>query len=71
MSAKVSCTVLRGGERGDSRTLPDLFRLGNENYSQINERLNMLLENHVEDLQSGSMISVNSKSFRVRKLPIE
>jgi hypothetical protein len=22
MSAKVSCTVLRGGERGDSRTLP-------------------------------------------------
>ena len=23
MSAKVSCTVLRGGERGDSRTSPD------------------------------------------------
>ncbi|MEH2433560.1 MAG: hypothetical protein V7K25_04805 [Nostoc sp.] len=23
MSAKVSCPVLRGGERGDSRTLPD------------------------------------------------
>ncbi|OKH52598.1 hypothetical protein NIES2101_14320 [Calothrix sp. HK-06] len=23
MSAKVSCTVLRGGERGNSRTLPD------------------------------------------------
>lgn len=47
-----------------------LFRLGNENYNQINDCLNILLENHLEDLQSGSMISVNSKSFRVRNLPI-
>jgi predicted nuclease of predicted toxin-antitoxin system len=48
-----------------------LFRLGNDNYNQINDCLNILLENYIEDLQSGSMISVNSKSFRVRKLPIE
>jgi hypothetical protein len=25
MSAKVSCTVLRGGKSGDTRTLPDTF----------------------------------------------
>jgi hypothetical protein len=25
VSAKVSCTVLRGGESGDARTLPDVF----------------------------------------------
>jgi predicted nuclease of predicted toxin-antitoxin system len=48
-----------------------LFRLGNENYNQINDCLNILLENYIEDLRSGSMISVNSSSFRVRKLPIE
>jgi predicted nuclease of predicted toxin-antitoxin system len=48
-----------------------LFRLGNDNYNQINDCLNILLESYTEDLQSGSMISVNSKSFRVRKLPIE
>ncbi len=28
MSAKVSCPVLRGGERGDSRTSPDNFYKG-------------------------------------------
>jgi predicted nuclease of predicted toxin-antitoxin system len=48
-----------------------LFRLGNENYNKINDCLNVLLEDYVDDLQSGVMISVSSKSFRVRKLPIE
>jgi predicted nuclease of predicted toxin-antitoxin system len=48
-----------------------LFRLGNENYNQINDCLDVLLEEYVDDLQSGVMISVSSKSFRVRKLPIE
>jgi predicted nuclease of predicted toxin-antitoxin system len=48
-----------------------LFRLGNENYNQINDCLNILIEDYSEDLFSGAMISVSSKSFRVRKLPIE
>jgi predicted nuclease of predicted toxin-antitoxin system len=48
-----------------------LFRLGNDNYDQINERLNILIADYTEDLQLGAMISVNSKNFRVRKLPID
>lgn len=48
-----------------------LFRLGNENYEQINDFLNILLEDCIEDLYAGAMISVNTKGFRVRKLPIE
>jgi predicted nuclease of predicted toxin-antitoxin system len=48
-----------------------LFRLGNENYHHINDCLNLLIEDYIEDLRSGVMISVSTKSFRVRKLPIE
>jgi predicted nuclease of predicted toxin-antitoxin system len=48
-----------------------LFRLGNENYDQINNCLTTLLKDCIEDLQSGAMISVNTKGFRIRKLPID
>jgi predicted nuclease of predicted toxin-antitoxin system len=47
-----------------------LFRLGNENYDQINDCLDILLQECTEDLQSGAMISVSTKGFRIRKLPI-
>jgi predicted nuclease of predicted toxin-antitoxin system len=47
-----------------------LFRLGNENYDQINDCLNLLIDEYTEDLILGAMISVNKKGFRVRKLPI-
>jgi predicted nuclease of predicted toxin-antitoxin system len=48
-----------------------LFRLGNENYDQINGCLEIILESCLEDLKSGVMISVSTKGFRVRALPIE
>jgi predicted nuclease of predicted toxin-antitoxin system len=47
-----------------------LFRLGNENYDQINSCLDILIRDCTEDLQSGAMISVSTKGFRIRKLPI-
>jgi predicted nuclease of predicted toxin-antitoxin system len=47
-----------------------LFRLGNENYDQINDCLNLLIDEYTEDLILGAMILVNKKGFRVRKLPI-
>jgi predicted nuclease of predicted toxin-antitoxin system len=47
-----------------------LFRLGNENYDQINDRLDILLTVCADDLNTGAMISVNTSGFRVRKLPI-
>jgi predicted nuclease of predicted toxin-antitoxin system len=47
-----------------------LFRLGNENYDQIDGCLEIILETCAEDLQSGAMISVNTKGFRIRVLPI-
>ena len=41
MSAKVSCPVLRGGESGDARTLPD-----NHGIQSVNN-LTMLATKHV------------------------
>jgi hypothetical protein len=38
---------------------------------QINNCLTILLKNCIEDLQSGAMILVNTKGFRIRKLPID
>ena len=57
---------------GNRETLPSviLFRLGNENYNEINQRLSEVLNNCQEDLEAGAIISVNNKTFRVRKLPI-
>jgi predicted nuclease of predicted toxin-antitoxin system len=47
-----------------------LFRLGNENYDEINKRLIEVLNNCQGDLETGAIVSVNNEAFRVRKLPI-
>ncbi|MGH7998134.1 MAG: DUF5615 family PIN-like protein [Brasilonema sp.] len=47
-----------------------LFRLGNENYQGINERLTEVLSQCQQDLETGVIISVTNDTFRVRKLPI-
>ncbi|MBD2446647.1 DUF5615 family PIN-like protein [Nostoc sp. FACHB-152] len=53
-------------------TLPSvvLFRLGNESYEIINERLAEVLNQFDSDLISGAIISVSDRDFRVRQLPI-
>ncbi|MEM9542511.1 MAG: DUF5615 family PIN-like protein [Cyanobacteria bacterium P01_E01_bin.42] len=47
-----------------------LFRLGNEDYHIINDRLQDVFACCAEDLQEGAIVSVSSESLRVRKLPI-
>ena len=47
-----------------------LFRLGNENYDEINQRLTEVLNSCQEDLETGAIVSVNNETFRVRRLPI-
>lgn len=47
-----------------------LFRLGNENYNEINQRLIEILNNCQPALETGAIVSVNNETFRVRKLPI-
>ena len=47
-----------------------LFRLGNENYDEINQRLIEVLNNCQQDLETGAIVSVNNETFRVKKLPI-
>lgn len=53
-------------------TLPSviLFRLGNESYNIINDRLAELLNRFESDLEKGVIISVTDKTFRIRQLPI-
>ena len=55
---------------GDSLPSVILFRLGNENYDAINERLTTVLSQCQEDLEIGAIISVSNETFRVRRLPI-
>ena len=54
------------------QTLPSviLFRLGNENYDEIDRRLIEVLHNCQQDLATGAIVSVNNETFRVKKLPI-
>jgi len=47
-----------------------LFRLGNENYDEINQRLSEVLNNCQQVLETGAIVSVNNGNFRVKKLPI-
>ena len=47
-----------------------LFRLGNENYDEINQRLIEIFNNCQQDLETGAIVSVNNETFRVKKLPI-
>ncbi|MFW5765891.1 MAG: DUF5615 family PIN-like protein [Coleofasciculus sp.] len=53
-------------------TLPSviLFRLGNEKYEMINDRLAEVLNRFEGDLIAGAIISVSDEAFRVRRLPI-
>ena len=47
-----------------------IFRLGNDNYEMIYERLNEVLAQCQQDLETGAIISVNNEGFRIKKLPI-
>lgn len=47
-----------------------LFRLGNENYQTINQRMTEVLSQCHEDLEAGAIISVSNERYRVRRLPI-
>lgn len=47
-----------------------LFRLGNENYDEINQRLIEVLKNCQQELETGAIVSVNNETFKVKKLPI-
>ncbi|MCC5638367.1 DUF5615 family PIN-like protein [Nostoc sp. CHAB 5844] len=47
-----------------------IFRLGNESYEIINERLAEVLNRFDSNLISGAIISVSDRNFRVRQLPI-
>lgn len=47
-----------------------LFRLGNESYEIINDRLDEVLLKYEEYLKTGAIISVRDDSDKVRKLPI-
>lgn len=47
-----------------------LFRLGNENYDEINQRLIEVLNNCQQVLEAGAIASVNNETFTVKKLPI-
>jgi predicted nuclease of predicted toxin-antitoxin system len=54
------------------RLLPSvvLFRLGNENYNLINDRLRVILRECREALEAGAIISVTDRMLRIRLLPI-
>jgi predicted nuclease of predicted toxin-antitoxin system len=47
-----------------------LFRLGNESYEIINERLTEVINLCEEQLEAGAIISVTDETYRVRQLPI-
>ena len=47
-----------------------LFRLGNENYNLINDRLSLILSLYRNELIEGVIISVSDDALRVRRLPI-
>jgi predicted nuclease of predicted toxin-antitoxin system len=55
---------------GDNLPSVILFRLGNENYNAINERLTKVLSECQADLEIGAIISVSNETFRIRRLPI-
>lgn len=47
-----------------------LFRLGNESYEVINERLEEVLIQCEKELTIGAIVSVNNEGIRIRRLPI-
>lgn len=55
---------------GDDLPSVILFRLGNENYNLINQRLSIVLRDCTEALKTGAIVSVTDRIFRIRLLPI-
>ena len=55
---------------GESLPSVILFRLGNVSREVVNTYLLSVLENYATELESGSIISVNEASSRLRRLPL-
>lgn len=47
-----------------------IFRLTDERADSVNQRLSVVLDQRLADLQSGVLILVEDTRYRVRKLPI-
>ena len=47
-----------------------IFRLADERADSVNQRLSVVLQERVTDLQLGALILVEDSRYRVRKLPI-
>lgn len=47
-----------------------IFRLTDERAESVNQRLSVVLDERLTDLQSGALILVEDARYRVRKLPI-
>lgn len=47
-----------------------IFRLNDERADSVNQRLSVVLDERLSDLQLGSLILVEDARYRVRKLPI-
>lgn len=47
-----------------------IFRLTDERADSVNQRLSVVLDERLTDLQSGALILVEDTRYRVRKLPI-
>lgn len=47
-----------------------LFRLADERAESVNERLSTILSERITELESGALILVEDRRYRVRKLPI-
>ena len=47
-----------------------IFRLTDERAESVNQRLSVVLDERLTDLQSGALILVEDSRYRVRKLPI-
>ncbi len=47
-----------------------IFRLTDERADSVNQRLSVVLDERLTDLQSGALILVEEARYRVRKLPI-
>lgn len=47
-----------------------IFRLEDESSDNLNRKLQMIFNHHLDDLEAGSVLSVGERRIRVRRLPI-